>query len=42
MSPAGGTEHPLEFLEELTTYSMDDKQKIMSSNLKGLLEGKRD
>ena len=37
-----GTEHPLDFLEELTSFSMAQKEQIMSNNLKGLLEGKRD
>ncbi|AZI37643.1 hypothetical protein NT2_06_02620 [Caenibius tardaugens NBRC 16725] len=37
-----GTEHPLDFLQELTSFTMAQKEQIMSSNLKGLLEGKRD
>ncbi len=36
-----GTEHPLDFLHELTNYSMAEKEMVMSSNLKGLLEGVR-
>jgi predicted TIM-barrel fold metal-dependent hydrolase len=36
-----GTEHPLDFLHELTSYSMAEKEMVMSSNLKGLLEGVR-
>jgi len=36
-----GTEHPLDFLQELTGYSMAEKEMVMSSNLKGLLEGVR-
>ncbi len=39
--PEGVTE-PLDFLEELKDLSAADQQKIMSSNLKGLLEGARD
>ena len=37
-----GTAEPLDFLAELTSFNAADKEKIMSSNLKGLLEGKRD
>ena len=37
-----GAEHPLDFLQELTSFDMAQKERIMSSNLKGLLEGKRD
>jgi predicted TIM-barrel fold metal-dependent hydrolase len=37
-----GTERPLDFLSELTTFDMAAKERIMSLNLKGLLEGKRD
>jgi len=37
-----GAERPLDFLEELTAFNMADKERIMSLNLKGLLEGKRD
>ncbi|OCC24710.1 amidohydrolase [Croceicoccus estronivorus] len=37
-----GTERPLDFLEELASFNMTQKEQIMSSNLKGLLEGKRD
>ncbi|MDD3798119.1 MAG: amidohydrolase family protein [Novosphingobium sp.] len=37
-----GTEEPLDFLDELTSFNMAQKEQIMSSNLKGLLEGKRD
>ena len=37
-----GTERPLDFLDELTAFSMADKERIMSLNLKGLLEGQRD
>lgn len=37
-----GTAHPLDFLSEMTSFSMSDKERIMSLNLKGLLEGKRD
>ena len=39
--PEGAAE-PLDFLSELVSFTMADKQKIMSTNLKGLLEGKRD
>jgi predicted TIM-barrel fold metal-dependent hydrolase len=39
--PEGATE-PLDFLAELTAFNAADQQKIMSTNLKGLLEGKRD
>jgi hypothetical protein len=37
-----GVVEPLDFLGELTELSAADQQKIMSSNLKGLLEGARD
>jgi len=37
-----GTERPLDFLEELTSFDMAAKERIMSANLKGLLEGVRD
>lgn len=37
-----GTERPLDFLSELTSFSMMEKERIMSLNLKGLLEGGRD
>ena len=36
-----GLGEPLDFLHELGSFNDDDKQKIMSSNLKGLLEGAR-
>jgi predicted TIM-barrel fold metal-dependent hydrolase len=36
-----GVVEPLDFLSELTTLSAADQKKIMSSNLKGLLEGVR-
>jgi predicted TIM-barrel fold metal-dependent hydrolase len=39
--PEGAVE-PLDFLHELTAFNAADQQKIMSTNLKGLLEGKRD
>lgn len=39
--PEGAVE-PLDFLAELTAFNDADKQKIMSTNLKGLLEGQRD
>ena len=39
--PEGAAE-PLDFLSELTAFSPADKEKIMSTNLKGLLDGKRD
>ncbi|CAN5393012.1 amidohydrolase family protein [soil metagenome] len=37
-----GTERPLDFLSELGSFNMDQKERIMSLNLKGLLEGHRD
>lgn len=37
-----GMEHPLEILDELVDFDMAAKERIMSANLKGLLEGKRD
>lgn len=37
-----GTERPLDFLRELTNFDMAQKERIMSLNLKGLLEGARD
>ena len=37
-----GAAHPLDFLDELTTFDMAAKERIMSLNLKGLLEGRRD
>ncbi len=37
-----GVAEPLDFLAELSGLSAADQQKIMSSNLKGLLEGARD
>lgn len=37
-----GTAHPLDFLGELTSFDMAEKERIMSLNLKGLLEGARD
>jgi predicted TIM-barrel fold metal-dependent hydrolase len=37
-----GVVEPLDFLRELEGLSAADQQKIMSSNLKGLLEGARD
>lgn len=37
-----GAEKPLDFLDELTGFSMNQKERIMSANLKGLLEGARD
>jgi predicted TIM-barrel fold metal-dependent hydrolase len=36
-----GLRRPLDFLSELAGFSGADKQKIISSNLKGLLEGAR-
>ena len=38
---AEGLELPLDFLNEVKDFSPTDQQKFMSSNLKGLLEGKR-
>jgi predicted TIM-barrel fold metal-dependent hydrolase len=37
-----GVVEPLDFLAELKGLGAADQQKIMSSNLKGLLEGARD
>ncbi|RVT93217.1 amidohydrolase family protein [Sphingomonas crocodyli] len=37
-----GTATPLDFLDELEGLNMGQVEQIMSSNLKGLLEGKRD
>ncbi|WP_157220208.1 amidohydrolase family protein [Flavisphingomonas formosensis] len=37
-----GTEKPLDFLTELTAFTPPQLEQIMSSNLKGLLEGRRD
>jgi len=42
LAPPGSVVEPLDFLEELKDLSAADQQKIMSSNLKGLLEGVRD
>jgi predicted TIM-barrel fold metal-dependent hydrolase len=36
-----GVEEPLDFLSELDSYEMASKEQIMSTNLKGLLEGVR-
>jgi predicted TIM-barrel fold metal-dependent hydrolase len=36
-----GLGKPLDFLHELEAFSATDKRKVMSDNLKGLLEGKR-
>jgi len=37
-----GVVEPLDFLSELTAFNAADQEKIMSTNLKGLLEGVRD
>ncbi len=37
-----GLAEPLDFVKEVAAFSLADQQKIMSSNLKGLLEGARD
>ncbi len=37
-----GVANPLDFLSELTSFSMAEKERIMSLNLKGLLQGQRD
>lgn len=37
-----GLASPRDFDEEVSSFSLADKEKIMSSNLKGLLEGARD
>lgn len=37
-----GTVRPLDFLEEMTSFDMAAKERVMSLNLKGLLEGNRD
>lgn len=39
--PEGAAE-PLDFVAELAAFNMADKERIMSANLKGLIEGKRD
>ena len=36
-----GLVQPLDFMDQLPTFSLADQEKIMSSNLKGLLEGVR-
>ena len=38
---AEGLELPLDFINEVKDFSAEDQKKFMSSNLKGLLEGKR-
>ena len=38
---AEGLGKPLDFLAELERFSPEETQMVMSSNLKGLLEGKR-
>ncbi len=37
-----GLEEPLRYLDDFKDYKPDDLEKVFSSNLKGLLEGKRD
>jgi predicted TIM-barrel fold metal-dependent hydrolase len=37
-----GLDEPLRFVEEFGGYSDDEVEKVFSTNLKGLLEGKRD
>lgn len=37
-----GVAEPLTYLDEFRNYSQSDVEKVVSSNLKGLLEGKRD
>jgi predicted TIM-barrel fold metal-dependent hydrolase len=37
-----GLDEPLRFLEEFGGYSDDEVEKVFSTNLKGLLEGRRD
>jgi len=37
-----GLDEPLRYLEEFTQYKQDEVEKVFSTNLKGLLEGKRD
>ena len=37
-----GTAEPLDYIEELAGFDMEQKRQIMSSNLQGLLEGRRD
>jgi predicted TIM-barrel fold metal-dependent hydrolase len=37
-----GVSQPLQYLEEFTDYSDAEVEKVFSTNLKGLLEGKRD
>ncbi|MFC0308006.1 amidohydrolase family protein [Sphingomonas sp. C8-2] len=37
-----GTAEPLDYVEELAGFDMAQKRQIMSSNLQGLLEGRRD
>ncbi len=38
---AEGVERPLDYFDEVKNFSPENQQKFMSSNLKGLLEGKR-
>ena len=38
---AEGLELPLDYIDEVKNFSKEDQEKFMSSNLKGLLEGKR-
>lgn len=38
---AQGIGKPLDFLHEIEGFGEDDKRRIMSSDLKGLLEGRR-
>ena len=37
-----GTAEPLDYLAELAAFDDRQREQIMSSNLKGLLEGRRD